>query len=114
MNENVFKSQRTHTRVKFTPLTTSCQLVCLTPQSPITQSINTTSGTPQYEPDRTLSPTVIFPDIRANDPDNVFGAGAANAHISLDTIQWLVDEKPIAEVWTEGTDYEIVKTATDT
>ena len=114
MNENVFKSQRTHTRVKFTPLTTSCQLVCLTPQSPITQSINTTSGTPQYEPDRTLSPTVIFPDIRANDPDNVFGAGAANAHISLDTIQWLVDEKPIAEVWTESTDYEIVKTATDT
>jgi len=88
--------------------------VCLTPQSPITQSINTTSGTPQYEPDRTLSPTVIFPDIRANDPDNVFGAGAANAHISLDTIQWLVDEKPIAEVWTESTDYEIVKTATDT
>lgn len=114
MNENVFKSQRTHTRVKFTPLTTSCQLVCLTPQSPTTQSINTTSGAPQYEPDRSLSPTVIFPDIRANDPDNVFGAGAANAHISLDTIQWLVDEKPIAEVWTEGTDYEIVKTATDT
>lgn len=114
MNENVFTSQRTHTRVKFTPLTTSCQLVCMTPQSPTTQSINTTTGVAQYEPDRKLSPTVIFPDIRANDPDNIFGSGAANAYISLDTIQWLVDEQPIAEVWTEGTDYEIVKTATDT
>lgn len=114
MNENKFKSQRAHTRIKFTPLTTSCQLVCLTPQSPTTQTINTTSGAPQYEPDRSLSPTVIFPDIRANDPDNVFGDGAANAHISLDTIHWLIDEKPIEDVWMEGIDYEIVRTATDT
>lgn len=114
MNENKFQSQRTHTRLKFNPLSVSCQLVCLTPQSPTTQSINTTSGAPQYEPDRSLTPTVVFPDIRANDPDNIFGAGSANTYLSLDALQWFVDEKSIAEVWNEGVDYEIVKTATDT
>lgn len=116
MNENRFQSQRAHTRVKFSPLRTSCQLACLTPQSPATQSINSYVSPPTYEPDRSMSPTVIYPDVRANDPDNVFTAGAANAHLALDTIAWLVDGKPITEVWTEGedADYTIDKTASDT
>lgn len=113
MNENTFQSQRTHTRVKFEPLTTHCQLVCLTPMSPCSQSITTLSGVPAYEPDRALTPTIIFPDVRASDPDNIFTKGAVNANLSLDTLEWLVDEKPISDVWTEGTDYEINKTVTD-
>ena len=114
MNENQFSSQRTHTRVKFEPLTTSCQLVCITPQSPTTQSINVLSGTPQYEPNRSLTPTVIFPDVRAVDPDNIFHHGPANVYLSLDTIQWFVDDTPIADVLTVNTDYEIDITETDT
>ena len=114
MNKNTFQSQRNHTRVKFEPLTVSCSLVCLTPQSPATQSINTTLTPIEYEPDRTVSPTVIFPDVRANDIDNVFKHGSANEYLSLDTLKWQVDGKDIGSVWTVGTDYEIVTDASDT
>ena len=114
MNKNTFQSQRTHTRVKFEPLTVSCSLVCLTPQSPATQSINTTLTPIEYEPDRAVSPTVIFPDVRANDIDNVFKHGSANEHLSLDSLKWQVDGKDIEKVWTVGTDYEIVSDASDT
>lgn len=114
MKKNTFQSQRNHTRVKFEPLTVSCSLVCLTPQSPATQSINTTLIPIEYEPDRTVSPTVIFPDVRANDIDNVFKHGSANEYLSLDTLKWQVDGKDIGSVWTVGTDYEIVTDASDT
>lgn len=114
MNKNTFQSQRTHTRVKFEPLNVSCSLVCLTPQSPATQSINTTLTPIEYEPDRAVSPTVIFPDVRANDIDNVFKHGSANEHLSLDSLKWQVDGKDIEKVWTVGTDYEIVTDASDT
>lgn len=114
MNKNTFQSQRNHTRVKFEPLNVSCSLVCLTPQSPATQSINTTLTPIEYEPDRAQSPTVIFPDVRANDIDNVFGHGSANEYLSKDTLKWQVDGKDIKEVWTEKTDYEIVTDASDT
>lgn len=114
MNENTFQSQRNHTRVKFEPLTVSCSLVCLTPQSPATQSINTTLIPIEYEPNRNESPTVIFPDVRANDMDNVFKHGSANEYLSLDSLKWQVDGKDIKEVWTVGTDYEIVTDASDT
>lgn len=114
MTKNTFQSQRNHTRVKFEPLTVSCSLVCLTPQSPATQSINTTLIPIEYEPDRTVSPTVILPDVRANDIDNVFKHGNANEYLSLDSLKWQVDGKDIKEVWTVGTDYEIVTDASDT
>lgn len=114
MNENTFASQRTHTRVRFEPLTVSCHLVCLTPMSPCAQSVNTLRTTPTYEPDRSLTPTIIFPDVRAIDPDNIFHHGPANAFLSLDSIEWLVDEKPISSVWTVSVDYVIDTTESDT
>lgn len=122
MNENTFASRRTHTRVKYSPLTVSCQLVCLTPQSPAAQTVNTLLPTPEYEPDRAASPTAIFPDVRASDPDNIFPHGPANRYLSLDVdgIEWFVNEKPIAEVWTEETnadtnaDYIIDQSDSDT
>lgn len=114
MNENTFSSQRTHTRVKFEPLTTSCHLVCLTPMSPAAQSVNTLGATPEYEPDRTATPTMIFPDVRAADPDNVFQHGAANEFLSVADMEWTVDGEPIADVWTVSTDYEIDTSASDT
>lgn len=117
MNENTFASRRTHTRVKFSPLTVSCQLVCLTPQSPAAQTVNTLITPPQYEPDRAASPTAIFPDVRAVDPDNIFPHGPANKYLSLDpgAIEWFVNEKPIAEVWgNEGDEYDYVIDKSDT
>lgn len=114
MNENTIQSQRNHTRVKFEPLNVSCTLVCLTPQSPVTQTVNTTLSPIEYEPDRSVSPTVILPDVRAIDRDNIFHHGSANEFLSLDSIAWKVDGKAIASVWTAGTDYEIVTAENDT
>ena len=114
MNENIFQSQRGHTRVKFEPLNVSCLLVCLTPQSPMAQVINTTLSPIEYEPDRRVTPTLVLPEVRAIDLDNVFQHGAVNQYLTLDSLEWTVDGKSINSVWTEGVDYEIIKTEDDT
>ena len=114
MNENTFQSKRGHTRVKFEPLNVSCSLVCLTPQSPMAQVINTTLSPIEYEPDRSDTPTLILPEVRAIDLDNVFQHGAVNQYLTLDSLEWTVDGKSINSVWTEGVDYEIIKTEDDT
>lgn len=114
MNENTFQSKRGHTRVKFEPLNVSCSLVCLTPQSPMAQVINTTLSPIEYEPDRSDTPTLVLPEVRAIDLDNVFQHGAVNQYLTLDSLEWTVDGKPINSVWTEGVDYEIIKTEDDT
>lgn len=111
MNENTYQSQRIHTRVKFEPLNVSCTLVCITPQSPVTQTVNTMLSPVEYEPDRSVSPTVILPDVRANDVDDIFTHGSANEYLSLDSMQWTVDGQDIEDVWTPGTDYEIITEA---
>ena len=114
MNENTFQSQRGHTRVKFEPLNVSCSLVCLTPQSPMAQVINTTLSPIEYEPNRSDSPTLVLPEVRAIDLDNVFQHGAVNQYLTLDSLEWTVDGEPIRSVWKEGVDYEIIKTEDDT
>ena len=114
MNENTFQSKRGHTRVKFEPLNVSCSLVCLTPQSPMAQVINSTLSPIEYEPDRSVSPTLVLPEVRAIDLDNVFQHGAANQYLTLDKLDWTVDGNPINSVWTEGVDYEIIKSEDDT
>ena len=114
MSVNTFQSKRGHTRVKFEPLNVSCSLVCLTPQSPMAQVINTTLSPIEYEPDRSVAPTLILPEVRAIDLDNVFQHGAVNQYLTLDSLEWTVDGKSINSVWTEGVDYEIIKTDDDT
>lgn len=114
MNENIFQSKRGHTRVKFEPLNVSCSLVCLTPQSPMAQVINSTLSPIEYEPDRSVSPTLVLPEVRAIDLDNVFQHGAANQYLTLENLDWTVDGNPIDSVWTEGVDYEIIKSEDDT
>ena len=114
MSVNTFQSKRGHTRVKFEPLNVSCSLVCLTPQSPMAQVINTTLSPIEYEPDRSDTPTLILPEVRAIDLDNVFQHGAVNQYLTLDSLEWTVDGKSINSVWTEGVDYEIIKTGDDT
>lgn len=100
--------------MKFEPLNVSCSLVCLTPQSPMAQVINTTLSPIEYEPDRNVAPTLILPEVRAIDLDNVFQHGAVNQYLTLDSLEWTVDGKSISSVWTEGVDYEIIKTEDDT
>lgn len=114
MSVNTFQSQRGHTRVKFEPLNVSCSLVCLTPQSPMAQVTNATLSPAEYEPDRRVSPTLVLPDVRAIDLDDVFQHGAVNQYLTLDNLEWTVDGNPIDSVWTEGVDYEIIKTEDDT
>ena len=114
MSVNTFQSKRGHTRVKFEPLNVSCSLVCLTPQSPMAQVINSTLSPIEYEPDRSVAPTLILPEVRAIDLDNVFQHGAVNQYLTLDSLEWTVDGKSINSVWTEGVDYEIIKTEDDT
>ena len=114
MSVNTFQSKRGHTRVKFEPLNVSCSLVCLTPQSPMAQVINTTLSPIEYEPDRSDTPTLILPEVRAIDLDNVFQHGAVNQYLTLDSLEWTVDGKSINSVWTEGVDYESIKTEDDT
>lgn len=106
-------SQRTHTRLKFEPLQTSCHLVSVMGSSPLGATYDTTLNPPEYVPDRSVTPTVLRPDIRVVDPDRVFRKGSANEYLSLDTIAWFVDDEPIASVWQAGTDYDIVTTADD-
>ena len=114
MSVNTFQSKRGHTRVKFEPLNVSCSLVCLTPQSPMAQVANTTLSPIEYEPDRSVAPTLILPEVRAIDLDNVFQHGAVNQYLTLDSLEWTVDGKSINSVWTEGVDYDIIKTEDDT
>ena len=46
--------------------------------------------------------------------DNVFQRGAVNQYLTIDSLDWSVDSKPISSVWKEGVDYEIIKTEDDT
>ena len=110
-----FTSQRQHTRLRFSPLTVSCQLSCLTPLSPPVQNLDATGDEPGnvYNPDRRLSPCVIRPEVRATDPDGIYADGAANASLSLDAMRWTIAGEPIASVWREGTDYAIDRTESE-
>ena len=100
--------------MKFEPLNVSCSLVCLTPQSPMAQVTNSTLSPAEYEPDRRYSPTLVLPEVRVIDLDNVFKHGAANQYLTLDSLDWTVDGNPISSVWKEGVDYEIIKSEDDT
>lgn len=109
--KRTFKSERKHTRLDFSPLVVSCELVCITPDSPTAQTANTALG--QYEPDRSITPTIIRPQTTVNDPDGIYASGINNRNLASDQHAWFVNSMPIAKVWRENTDYEIIKDATD-
>lgn len=108
--KRTFQSERKHTRLDFSPLTLSCELVCMTPDSPTAQAANTANN--QYEPDRSVSPTIIRPQTTVNDPDGIYTSGINNRNLASDKHQWKVNGVDIASVWKEGTDYSIIKDAT--
>ena len=115
MNENKIYSQRQHSRVVFSPLRTSCSLRCLTPQSPLTQSVNTYLATPEYEPDRSKTFTAVLPEIKTIDPDGIFLNGQANSFLAIDSMAWYIDNTKIPNSsWVAGKHYDILTTADDT
>jgi len=105
--KRTFQSERKHTRLDFSPLQTTCELVCITADSPTAQTANTALG--QYEPDRSVSPTIIRPQTTVNDPDGIYTSGINNHNLASDQHAWFVNGTPIAKVWKEGTDYTIIK-----
>lgn len=110
-------SQRNHTRLKFSPLTTSCTLRCLTPHSPLAQAFNPSTNV--YDPNRSDTPSVVLPEVKATDPSGVFPSGVVNHLLLADTgkLEWFVNGKPISEVWTEYNnntgDYSIITDETE-
>lgn len=109
--KRTFQSERKHTRLDFSPLNLTCELVCITPDAPTAQTANTALG--QYEPDRSITPTIIRPQTTVNDPDGIFTSGINNRNLASDQHAWFVNSTPIAKVWKEGTDYEVIKDDTD-
>lgn len=106
-----YQSARKHTRLDFSPLSLSVNLVCMTPDSPTAQTANAEIG--QYEPDRSITPTVVRPEVKVNDPDGIYSSGVNNRNLASDQHQWFVNSKPIASVWKTGTDYDIIRDDSD-
>ena len=61
------ESGKKRIRLEFAPLNVAVSMVLLTPNSPLVQVCNTLIN--QYEPDRTLTPTVVLPQVVANASD---------------------------------------------
>lgn len=74
------ESQRKRIRREYAPLTVMTGLVCTTPLSPVTQVYNSNNG--EYEPDRSLTPTVIHPDVVAHAKDGSWKTPQANAQLA--------------------------------
>lgn len=74
------ETNRKRVRKDFAPLTLSVSLACATQFSPVTQVFNAASG--EYEPDRSISPTVLQPTIIANANDGSWPNHNANEHLA--------------------------------
>jgi len=86
------QSSKKRIRKDYAPLIVSAELVCTTPSSPATQVYNPNNA--QFEPDRSLSPTVVLPEIRAMANDGSW----SNPYVNplLTDIKWYVNNEEIA------------------
>jgi len=97
------ESGKKRIRLEFAPLNVAVSMVCITPNSPIVQVCNTLIN--QYEPDRTLTPTVLLPQVVASASDGSWPEPHSNS--SLADIKWLSDGVDIATVADWNGKYEI-------
>lgn len=89
------QSSKKRIRKDFAPLTVIAHLVCVSQDSsPVTQVYNASNG--QYEPDRSLSPTLVYPEVIANAPDESWGRPKVNP--LLYDIKWYVDNVDITTI----------------
>ena len=94
-------------RKDFQPLTVACAFELKTPNSGFSQVYNSVLGVNQYEPDRTLTPTVVFPSVMAGTPDKSVPYTIFNS--SLSNIEWYVDNVLISTAWS-ASDFEVSTT----
>jgi hypothetical protein len=102
-------SSKTRIRKNFEPLTVAISVYCTSPASPLTQTFNGYNS--EYEPNRQLTPTVIYPDVVASASDGSWSDTDVNSLLA--NIQWLVDGKDITTDSTWATYYEILTTGSD-
>lgn len=97
------RSQSKSLRRSYVPLTVGCSLECSTPTSPFTQVLK--GG--EYEPDRTATPTGIYPYVSASASDGSWAAGVhANAYIAQ--MVWTVNGVDISTLPEWEGKYEIL------
>lgn len=78
-------------------------MVCITPNSPVVQVCNTFIN--QYEPDRTLTPTVLLPQVVANASDGSWPQPHSNTYLA--NVKWLCDGVDITTIPVWQGKYEI-------
>lgn len=92
------KSTVTRIRTDYAPLSVAVSMVVLTPNSPVTQVFDVEEN--EYRPDRSLTPTVILPQVVANANDGNWPEPHSNH--ALADMKWTVNGKDIATLpeWT--------------
>lgn len=81
-------------RKDFAPLNIVSNLICSTPNSPVMQVYNALNG--EWEPDRYVSPTAIFPVVNAAATDGSWTNGPANNLLA--NMVWKVDGVDISTI----------------
>lgn len=94
---------RQRIRRDYAPLTVSVGVACVSANSPLTQVYN--AALPEYEPDRSLTPTVIRPTITANASDGSWGHPASNEFLA--NMKWYVNGVDISTISAWSGQYEI-------
>lgn len=97
------ESGKKRIRLEFAPLNVAVSMVCITPNSPVVQVCNTFIN--QYEPDRTLTPTVLLPQVVANASDGSWPQPHSNSYLA--NIKWLCDGVDITTITEWQGKYEI-------
>lgn len=97
------ESSKRRIRVEYAPLNVAVSLVLLTPNSPLVQVCNTLIN--QYEPDRTLTPTVLLPQVVANASDGSWPEPHSNSFLA--NVKWLSDGIDITTIPAWQGKYEI-------
>lgn len=97
------ESSKKRVRVEYAPLNVAVSMVLLTPNSPLVQVCNTFIN--QYEPDRTLTPTVLLPQVVANAQDGSWPEPHSNQYLA--NVKWLSDGVDITTIADWQGKYEI-------
>ena len=101
------RSQKIYARRTYAPLTVACTLSCSTPLSPYTQLYR--DG--EWEPDRTLTPCGIRPEVSASASDGTW-QNKDNRQL-MAGMKWYVDGTDITTLADWRGKYEIVQTGTE-
>lgn len=78
-------------RIDYAPLNVAVSVVILTPNSPVTQVFNGFTG--EYDPDRSLTPTVILPQVVASAADGSWPQPYSNQYLA--NMKWFANGEDI-------------------